>query len=606
MLVTTLSRIRLATLLATAAMASPSLAATYTWTNGAGTGLWAGSTNWSPSGAPTISDGIVLSTNLSGVAGNNFLSLLTSADGSGVVRQVDTITFSGADEKYVWTLPPTTTGTALTGNRFLEPAGGIVMAAGAGPAFIGNANSVVQRPMVLRLQASQAFVNNSGSDLTFGTPVNTPFNATTGVGGNGSVTGVAINGKGGASPQPLSVLTMSANAAGNIVNNGSMSNGTGGLQMVIDSAGSGRVILNGTSTFNSGNLGSNPGVIVNQGTLQIGTGGATGLLQSTNAGTAGIEVNAQGTLVVNRDPATTMNWDASSLPIAGSGNLQVQGGMTLVFTKPQPFAGSTTVSSGTLILGSDGASNGSLAGPIAVASSAVLSVNSGSNVTLSNAVSGGGTFLKAGSGTVTIDGNLSVSGIDVVDGQVTVGPSGTISPLSVINVAAGHSFDLSAKTTAGVLGVAGGGSVGMPSAALTTVGLAPNGTLSFTGAGVLDITGATSNSLGFDLGSSSDLVSVPSGTLAIGNGLINFDDFQFTAGSGFGAGVYTLFSAGSLTGSLGSSLTGQVGGLDATLLLSGNTMQLSVVPEPSTMALATLGLAGAAWAGRRRLLGGQG
>jgi fibronectin-binding autotransporter adhesin len=617
MIVTTLRRIRfVAALFASVSLASSAFAATYTWTNGAGSGLWAVPGNWSPPApatGPTIADDLTLAANLSGMAGNSFLSLLTSSDANTVIRQVNAMTFSGGDAKYIWTVPPTTTGTALTGNRFFEPAGGITLAAGSGPVFIGNANEVARRPTVLRLQASQAFVNNSANDLTFGTPINTPFNATTGVGGNGTVTGAAINGIGGSAPQPLSVLTMSASAAGSIVNNGTMSNGTGGLQLVVNSTGTGRVILNGTSTFNSGNLGTNTGVIVNQGTLQIGTGGETGLLQSTNGGTSGIEVNSGGTLAVNRSATTTMNWDATSFPIAGTGALLVQGGMTLVFTKPQAFTGSTTVSSGTLTLGQDPngggtgiVTNGSLGGPIAVASGSVLSVNSPNSVTITNAVSGGGTFLKAGSGTVTIDGAFTIADIEVVDGQVTVGASGSLSPLSIIEVAAGRSFDLSAKSSAGVLGVVGGGTVGLPSTSLTAVALGPVGTLSFTGTGTLDITGATSSTLEFDLGSSSDTVALVSGTLAIGNGLINFDDFEFTAGSGFGAGLYTLFNAGTISGSLGSSLTGQIAGLDATLLLSGNSMQLSVVPEPSSLALATLGLAGAAWAGRRKLLGRRG
>jgi hypothetical protein len=63
--------------------------------------------------------------------------------------------------------------------------------------------------------------------------------------------------------------------------------------------------------------------------------------------------------------------------------------------------------------------------------------------------------------------------------------------------------------------------------------------------------------------------------------------------TGFGQGTYDLFSASELTGSLGASLSGQVGGLDATLLLSGSSLQLQVVPEPSTLVLAVFGLGAA-------------
>jgi hypothetical protein len=83
--------------------------------------------------------------------------------------------------------------------------------------------------------------------------------------------------------------------------------------------------------------------------------------------------------------------------------------------------------------------------------------------------------------------------------------------------------------------------------------------------------------------------------LTIGSGMLEFNDFNFTALTGFGPGTYTLFdTSAAITGSLGSSLSGSVGGFSATLSLAdgGNDVVLTVVPEPTGMVLAGMGLLG--------------
>ena len=96
----------------------------------------------------------------------------------------------------------------------------------------------------------------------------------------------------------------------------------------------------------------------------------------------------------------------------------------------------------------------------------------------------------------------------------------------------------------------------------------------------------------FDLDgtANSDRVDVIAGSLAL-NGQ-QFADFTFNTLGGFGAGTYTLFQSVSTTGSLGSNLTGVVGGLDGTISLDGNNVVLTVVPEPASLLLLAAGAAG--------------
>lgn len=113
--------------------------------------------------------------------------------------------------------------------------------------------------------------------------------------------------------------------------------------------------------------------------------------------------------------------------------------------------------------------------------------------------------------------------------------------------------------------------------------------------GQLDLIGATSGAgaFKFELGTTSDKVSLLIGTLMIGAAALDLNDFVFTDAGGFGAGTYTLFDGTSLiNGTLGSSLTGTVLGLDATLRFAdnGNDIELVVVPESGAAMVLLAGL----------------
>jgi len=199
---------------------------------------------------------------------------------------------------------------------------------------------------------------------------------------------------------------------------------------------------------------------------------------------------------------------------------------------------------------------------------------------------------KDGAGTLVFEGdNDYTTGTNVNAGTLLV--NGTTSGQGTYTVASGATLG-----GTGTIGLAGGEDVIVdgilaPGASAGTLTVATDG-------GTVDITGA--EELVFELGAvgSSDQVVLDdsSGTLELGG--IGFSDFTFSALTGFGEGVYTLFdNAGSLSGSLdGSDLTGQIDGLDSTLGTNGNDVTLTVVPEPATLAL--LGLGGAMMIGRRR------
>jgi hypothetical protein len=168
----------------------------------------------------------------------------------------------------------------------------------------------------------------------------------------------------------------------------------------------------------------------------------------------------------------------------------------------------------------------------------------------------------------------------------------------------------------GTLG--GGGSITLGNGGSVTLAefgkLSPGngvGTLSVTlsGGGEFEISSgvfaANSHALIFELGApgASDKVALTGGSLDIGGGVLEFDDFVLTTVAGFvPVADYVLFDGNlPILGTLGTNLTGTVNGFLAELRLadSGRDIVLHVVPEPSA-ALSLLGGAATLIALRRR------
>lgn len=342
-------------------------------------------------------------------------------------------------------------------------------------------------------------------------------------------------------------------------------------------------------------------------------------LGGNNTGLAGVATVYRGTLVLNNTNALV---GATSVTVANANS----GGSAdtaaiLIGTAGVTIDKAVTFST----LGTDTTDIRSIGG----ANTSGTATYSGAITLNAFAASGTGSSLRvtsAAGGTVDFSGNITdgsnsvallLNGTGVVrftrsagmnyDGGTTVS-SGSL----LVNNTSGSGTGTGALAvnSAATLGGSGiiSGDTTLASGSFLAPGATAGAAANLTFGGALDISGLASGTGGllFDLGAigSSDKITLSSGALNLGSGVLNFNDFAFTTLSGFGEGVYTLIDTSTtIVGTLGSNLTGTVGGLDATLSLSGNDVILTVssVPEPSAFA-ALLGAAalGAATLGRRR------
>jgi len=348
-------------------------------------------------------------------------------------------------------------------------------------------------------------------------------------------------------------------------------------------AGSGSLTKAGTGTVELKGLNTYSGITrVTGGTLsvdQLSNGGsASGIGQAS--GDAANLLLSNGTTLKYAGATTTSD---RLFTINGTANthgatLDASGTGAIHFSNTGNVAYGTTNQTRTLTLSGVNTGNNILAAKIA---------NNGTGVvTLTK--SGTGTWLLSNdntyTGVTTVNGGkLFINGIKSGGGAVAVNATGTFGGSGTIAGATTVAQDafLSAGANSGVIG-----------------------NLVFTG--TLNISGLAAGNGGllFDLGAvgavgASDKIT--SGALTIGSGLLEISDFSFTTTENFGAGTYTLLSATSIVGTLGSTLSGSVGGLDGVLSISGNDIILTVsaIPEPSSFALFG-GLASLALIGLRR------
>ena len=359
-------------------------------------------------------------------------------------------------------------------------------------------------------------------------------------------------------------------AGGTLVLSGvvSDSGASGGIALhLANSSGAGRINFIGTNNSYTGGTVIAKGETV--GVAFLGNAGANGSL-----GTGTISIGSSLSIAGNTNTSGILNY-------MGAGETSNK---SIGFNYDATI--DTTGATGALILnnitvGSTGSRTITLTGNTSgneISNGIPNSAGSGTKLTKDGTGSWGIAGSSGYSGVTTVNaGTLLVNGTHTGGGAYTVNSGGTLGGTGTIGLA----------TNANASVLSGGK---LTASSLDALALTLSGT------GVLNVSGALggATSMFFTLGApASTVISLTGGGLNIGTGALNFDDFSFTAGVGFTAGVYTLFGgANALTGSLGSSLTGDISGQSSTISLSGNDVILTVaaIPEPATWALLAAGL----------------
>ena len=184
-------------------------------------------------------------------------------------------------------------------------------------------------------------------------------------------------------------------------------------------SGSGSLTQAGTDTLTLTGSSTYAGVTtISAGTLALtGNGSVASSSGVDDAGTFDISGTSNGATVASLSGGGKVTLGTQTLTlsnaadtfggvIGGTGGLTLAGGREML-TGANTYSGATTISSGTLQLG-NGGTTGSITGDVADNGSLVF--DHSDSVTFSNIVSGSGSLVQAGTGTLTLTGNSTYAG----------------------------------------------------------------------------------------------------------------------------------------------------------------------------------------------------
>lgn len=326
----------------------------------------------------------------------------------------------------------------------------------------------------------------------------------------------------------------------------------GGSGFGLTKTGTGGLILQGTSTF-TGAIG------VSLGTLTLGTG-----LAGQNGVVASLSIVDNAALVFNNADA-----QAYAGVMSGLGTLTKIGAGMLTLVNANTLTGTTTITAGTLQLGTGvTGQNGSLA-------SANINNNSTLNWNNFDALGVGSTIIGTGVMTKTSTGTLSLLGSNTYTGSTTISSGG------VVNIQNGLALGGAGAGTT----VNGGGALEIQGNILTLIeALTLNGSGVSSGGGLRNLSGVNIYNGGVTLASASR-INADGGRLILNNS-VNTAGFALTLG---GAGNLSAASAIGGSGGLIKDGTGTLGIFGANTYTGNSTLSGGVTLLGSAEAVNTTG-----------------
>jgi autotransporter-associated beta strand protein len=305
---------------------------------------------------------------------------------------------------------------------------------GGGTLIVANANALTgARSLTVGGPGGGTVVLAAANDYSSGTTINAGSTLQIGnSGASGSIVGNVVN-----------TGTLVFNRTDSLTYAGTIS-GTGGISQI----GSGTTILSGINTYNRITT-------ITSGTLQIGNAGTSGSIVA--------DVVNDAALVFNR----TDNYTYAG-GVSGTGSLTQAGSGTLVLSGYNSYTGGTTISTGTLKLGSATAlpsgnlavsglldvsdfsatvnvlsGNGTIDKLSAVATNSTLTVSSGTFGGKIQDMAGALALVKTGSGTLVLSGTNTYSGGTIVDqGTLQITSLAALSSGTSITIGSGATFVL--------------------------------------------------------------------------------------------------------------------------------------------------------------------
>ena len=278
---------------------------------------------------------------------------------------------------------------------------GMLVKLGTGTVTLNSANTFLGGSFINAGALSLSQDNNLG-DVSASLTMNGGDVQNTGTFSMNRLTVLGVNG-GGFITDSGTILTQNSKITG-VGQLKKFGDGTLTLNNILNDYNGGTNITAGTIAIsNDGNLGTGD-LILDNGSIQITTG------FSSNRG---ITLNIEG--VVLTDMNTTLTQDGL---ITGPGQLIKKGAGALILTGTNNYAGGTTISDGTLQIGSGG-NTGVISGDIL--NNANLIFNRSDNFSYTGIISGAGSVKQVGLGNLTLSGNNTYNnGTSIISGTVSI------------------------------------------------------------------------------------------------------------------------------------------------------------------------------------------